>query len=337
MKRGSPFCPTEIIFSVTDSCNLKCAHCRSYGGASFLNAEKAVQFLEMCSGATIDTIGFTGGEPFLAMDFIEKVAKYAVGKDFLFDRIITNGVWWKNEDELCDRLRRLYESGFDGKIAVSFDSFHNQSVEKITAFCKVASSIFKSDRMIEMQSVVKQCKGERNGAKDALEIAFLEKLHALATNLNCSFDAFLSKKTGTGTISLKSISLKSLEEENFFITADRTPQAFECTNPNGWNARHWFSDDFCKSLGNILFVHPDGKIAPCCGFSNDESSLIIGSIEDSFEQIMENARNNKMVKICFETGLLSEAKKLRKKIALPGKTEHPCTLCQFLCKNFVNI
>lgn len=318
MKKGSPFYPTEIIFSVTDFCNLNCAHCWSHKEKNSLDAEKAILFLEKCSGTAIDTIGFTGGEPFLAMDFIERVSKAAVERDLLFDRIITNGVWWKNEDELCKTLNRLYESGFDGKIAISFDSFHNQSVEKITTFCKTASGIFKSDRIIEIQSVV------NNRGEKGIEEDFLKKLHELAIHLDCSFDAVLSKKTGTGKIVLKG--------ENFFITIDRTPQVLESTNPNSWKARQWFSDDFCKSLGNILFVHPDGKIAPCCGFTNDEKGIIIGNIENSFAQIMENARKNAMINISFEKGLLNEVKKMHKKIALPGKTENPCTLCQFLCR-----
>ena len=115
MKKGQGFNPTEIIFSVTDACNLHCPHCFVSRNAKKLSPEKAINFLETCKNTSIDTIGFSGGEPFLNLDFILKVSKYATQNDFLFDRIMTNGVWWMTETELRDTLTKLYEAGYDGK------------------------------------------------------------------------------------------------------------------------------------------------------------------------------------------------------------------------------
>lgn len=115
MKKGKGFFPSEIIFSVTENCNLKCGHCYVSRKKNSLDTEKCLKFLETCT-SQIEKIGFTGGEPFLNLDFILKITEFAIKKDFLFDRIMTNGVWWNDENELLKKLSLLYDSGFDGKI-----------------------------------------------------------------------------------------------------------------------------------------------------------------------------------------------------------------------------
>ena len=63
-------------------------------------------------------------------DFLFEVTKFAIEKDFLFDQIMTNGCWWKSEEELSQTLQDLYDAGFDGKIGLSWDIFHNQNEER---------------------------------------------------------------------------------------------------------------------------------------------------------------------------------------------------------------
>ena len=90
------------------------------------------------------------------------------------------------------------------------------------------------------------------------------------------------------------------------------PQSFESENPKCWQSKKWFKEDFCQGPGNILFVHSDGNIAPCCGFANENKELFIGKITDSIETILQNAKSNKMIQLCFEKGL-SSVKKVAKK------------------------
>ena len=78
-----------------------------------------------------------GGEPFLYCDAIIEICKKAIELDFMFDRIMTNGIWWNSELELDTKLNNLYEIGFDGKFGLSLDSFHNQPINKIITFHKV--------------------------------------------------------------------------------------------------------------------------------------------------------------------------------------------------------
>ena len=135
------FFPTEIIFSTTNACNLNCPHCFVKKSTQKLDVQNAKDLIEECYNFKdsnnfpfINKIGFTGGEPFLYKDFLFEVTKFAIEKDFLFDQIMTNGCWWKSEEELNETLQTLYDIGYDGKIGLSWDIFHNQDEEKITIF-----------------------------------------------------------------------------------------------------------------------------------------------------------------------------------------------------------
>ena len=286
MKAKHFFNPEEIIFSATDACNLHCPHCFVSRTPDKLDISAVKNFLASCKGTNINKIGFSGGEPFLYMDFLTEITKYAVENDFMFDQIMTNGIWWKNETDLSEKLNKVYDAGYDGKIGLSWDSFHNQDKEKITIFVKTVKKIF-GENSINIQFV-----------KNSDQTDWEEKVDQFCTEFN--------------------------------LPVYKLEQTFQSENPEGWQSKKWFKDDYCEGPGNIFFVHPNGKIAPCCGFANENEKLIIGNINQSFSEVMQNAENNQFVKTCFEKGLLKLTKKNRKKLS--GKTKDICTACDFLCK-----
>ena len=108
------------------------------------------------------------------------------------------------------------------------------------------------------------------------------------------------------------------------------PQSSESENPKCWQSKKWFKEDFCQGPGNILFVHSDGNIAPCCGFANENPQLFIGKITDSIDTILQNAKSNKMIQLCFEKGL-SSVKKVAKK-AHKGKCGDICSFAILFVK-----
>lgn len=317
MKKGQGFNPTEIIFSVTDACNLHCPHCFVSRNAKKLSPEKAISFLKTCKDSSIDTIGFSGGEPFLNLDFILKISKYASQNDFMFDRIMTNGVWWMTETELRDTLKKLYDSGYDGKIGLSYDSFHNQNYSKILTFINSVYKIWNNYSMIEIQSVINDNPDDK--------IQDLENFEQLSEDLDCAVSLNLDNKTGKGTI--------LLENENIFLPIYREIQSFTAEDPRTWKSKKWFKDDYCQGPGQILFVHPNESIAPCCGFANENTALQIGNINQPLEQVLQKAESNKMVNICYTQGLFTQVKACKKNgTKIPGKTMDICAFCDFICK-----
>lgn len=319
------FFPTEIIFSPTSQCNLKCQHCYVNRNPVRLETSDAVKFIQSAKQneeCTVEKIGFSGGEPFLHQDFLESVIKESVNQGFMFDKIMTNGVWWKTEKELSESLRRIYDAGFDGKIGLSWDYFHAQEYEKIKTFVKKTLKTF-GEESLEIQSVVPY---ER---KDALFVRrddnrIIREIKRLARDLN------LSVKNYTNFFSKRGMIL--LEGKKALIHVYRTPQSFPCSDGRGWKSRKWFKEDFCANLGQILYIHPDGKIAPCCGFANEDKKLIIGNIRQTYDEVVLNAEVNPMIKLCFETGLLSLAEKLERNGKLSRKTDDNCTFCDYVCK-----
>lgn len=281
------FEPTEIIFSSTSACNLHCDHCFVSRNPQKLSIEDAKNFISSCKKAPnsqIQKIGFSGGEPFLYFEFLLEITKFTIEQDLLFDQIMTNGDWWKTEEDLNEKLQALYNAGYDGKFGVSYDEFHGQTPQRMTTFISSVQKIFGNDS-VNIQSV---------GNSLPLEVE---------------------------------------------TTIYTLPQTFQSEDEHAWKAKKWFKDDYCEGPGNIFYVHSNGNIAPCCGFANENPELFIGKITDSFETIMNNAKNNKLVKICFETGLGKYRHQIKKQMhhtgkKFPGKCNDICSFCDYVCKNF---
>lgn len=319
MKKNRCFLPTEIIFAATNACNLKCAHCFVPRTEKKLDAEHAAVFLKRCaaSAASIEKIGFSGGEPFLYPQFICRISRAAVENDFLFGRIMTNGVWWDSTAHLKETLRAVYESGFDGKIGLSFDALHNQPLEKIHLFVKEAMQLFGT-QAVEIQSVI--C---TDAEKDGRH---LEALCELANRLGCGITNHTDRRTSRGVL--------ILEGNGIYLPVFRERQSFPPEDGRAWKSRRWFKDDFCKGPGQILYVHPDGMIAPCCGFANENKHLFIGTIHQPLETIMRQAEQTEMVRLCFSEGLSSQIRALKKQgVHFPGRTDDICAFCGFVCNH----
>jgi len=294
---------------------MHCPHCYINREAADLKTEDAVNFLKSVKeseNSLIEKIGFSGGEPFLRLDFLTEVIKSAIHYDFMFDRIMTNGDWWKSQEELLSTLKVIYDAGYDGKIGLSYDFFHNQKEDRIATFIESVWEVFGGDSL-EIQSVQDSDK----------RISRL--LSSLAKKLNLTYEENLSKM-GRG--------FASLSGEEIFLTAAIQTESYQSTDKRAWKDKKWFKDDFCQGPGQILFIHASGDIAPCCGFANENKELFIGKITDSFDKVMDNASKNELVKICYEEGLSTLIKKLKTIGRLPeGKTEDLCTFCDFVCKN----
>lgn len=151
--KSKGFHPTEIIFSTTTACNLHCEHCFINRTPHKLEITDAVRLIESCvESSSIDHIGFSGGEPFLYMDFLIEVTKAAIDHDLMFDQIMTNGDWWRDESDLVEKLQTLYDAGYDGKIGLSWDSYHGQSSDRMITFISKVQKIFGEDS-INIQTV----------------------------------------------------------------------------------------------------------------------------------------------------------------------------------------
>src|SRR5437764_5494423 len=116
-RRTRTFRPNYLSFAGTYQCNLNCPHCCvPIEWTDRLDIPTAVRFLEQAHRAGIEVLGFTGGEPFLYPEFLVALTRRAAELGFRFDKLMSNGVWFRDEPHLESVLSELRDAGFSGKI-----------------------------------------------------------------------------------------------------------------------------------------------------------------------------------------------------------------------------
>ena len=312
LMKARGFRPKEILFSPTTNCNLRCAHCDIEQRPELLNKKTALKFLAACSRDGIKRVGFTGGEPFLALDLMCAISKEAVRQGMLFGRIMTNGGWFCTYNELVSALHRLFRAGYDGDICLGVDAFHRQDIKKCASFVRTAAAVWRRHDIVSIAAV----KGAKEGQTR-------ERLARLARLLR-------------GRLIIANGRLYAIKNESLFIKIfyiDLSPVGKAARLKDAWDGR-WFKDDLCRGPGNVFFVLPDGTVKPCCGYAVDTDSLTIGSIgRDSPKQLIRNARKNRFITSVFSSGLHPIRRRLESRgVKFPGKTTNHCFFCSYITR-----
>jgi hypothetical protein len=355
---GTPFDPKEVIFAPTARCNLSCGHCRvnrdsvpndresvpndresvsndrAAASDGALDAAVAVAFLEDCAAGGIDRVGFSGGEPFLETAFLSAIIAKALELDMYFDRLMTNGLWWRDEDELERSLAAVLDAGFDGTIAVSVDGWHDLDAtkdgERLATFIRAVGKIAHRYDMLELVSVTAKDGSLSLGILESIASALGKspsashgaKLVMSGKRPSCIRDAAWSRSAGAGMDDGSGINIP-------ITVIEYSPGADE---RDAWASERWFTDDWCAGPGNVLYVHPDGQVAVCCGFANGRSELIAGHIGDGCQSLIERARTLPHVRRCYEQGLAFWRKEREAAGAtFPGKASDICFFCDWVC------
>ena len=258
----------------------------------------------------MEKIGFTGGEPFLAPEFLYRLVRRGIELDMYFDRLMTNGVWFRDKSQLESVLFKLYDYGYDGTVCVSVDAFHGPGLAKIAMFIKTALGIWGRGDLISIASV--------RGAEDAKTLRILR---ALALRI----DAKLSIYPG-GAAAIKSSRL--FIPVNFI---DLSPVGRASRIKNPWDGK-WFREDYCAGPGNVFMVEADGSVKPCCGYANHNGLLNVGNIaRDGAAGILKNIGSNFFTRAVFTRGLSGIRKTLEKNgVEFPSKTSNHCFFCNYI-------
>ncbi len=317
------FKPEEIIFAPTSECNLVCPHCRVTRGPARLAAGDAIAFLKKCRPHGIDRVGFSGGEPFLEPEFLCRVSRAAVDLDMTFDRLMTNAVWFESEAHLRSTLTALHEAGFDGTFGVSADAYHGQPVGDLALFFQAVFEIWGRKDGCEIIAVVEP--GGRAPADMFENLAGRlggRLLREDGEPFSIVNDAFLNRSAEAADSSAA-----------LMVNIVRVPYA-PSAEENAWTAPDWFEDDFCRGPGNVFYVHPDGRVAVCCGFANENPQLVIGDVRrDDYRSLMRRASQSPFVRTCYETGLAAARARLEERgTRFPGKASDPCFFCDYCAK-----
>lgn len=310
MKFVRKFRPDEVLFSPTAACNLACPHCDPERPGSTLPIKTAERFLEGCLKAGVERVGFTGGEPFLAPKFLTALIRKAVGLGLVFDRIMTNGVWWHDKHSLEKTLSALRDAGYDGTICVSVDAFHRQDLRKIAYLICTSVGVWRRPDIISIAYVT--------GARSRETV---EKLKKLARILG---GRLKMTTAGQGYIRADGVFLR-------ISRIDLSPVGKASRLKSPWDGA-WFREDHCQGPGNVLFVLPDGSVKPCCGYASGGVRLLMGDIRrDSARDIIKNINKDPFISTIYNSGLVSIRRRLEKEgVDFPGRTTNHCYFCEYI-------
>ncbi len=308
-RRTRTFRPNYLSFAGTYQCNLSCPHCCvPIEWPDRLDIGVALRFLEDAHAYGIETLGFTGGEPFLYPEFVDALCRRGAELGFRFDKIMTNGVWFRDRAHLVGVLTELSDAGFSGKLGLSVDKFHGVHTDKAAAFCLAARHIFDRDSIVSLSYASRR---PNQG---------LEPVHALAAAL----DAVVEWSETLHRYLLVSPELTMTLNWNHLAPVERAERF-----TGGWDGT-WFEEDYCEGPGQALIVNPKGEVKPCCGFASDLDQLTIGNIyQDSVAEVVRKARRHPYVGKVFREGLTAIREEIlaRDPEALPGATSNHCYFC----------
>jgi hypothetical protein len=308
-RRTRTFRPNYLSFAATYQCTLSCPHCCvPIEWTDRLAIGVAVRFLEDAHRYGIDLLGFTGGEPFLYPEFLVAVTRRAAELGFRFDKIVTNGVWYKDRRHLRATLRALARAGYTGKVGLGVDKFHGVHTPRLAEFCREARQAFGRDNVLSLAYASRR------------PDAGLEPVHALARELG----AVVEWSDLLGRYLLVAPDLTMTLNWNHLAPVERAERL-----DGGWDGR-WFAEDYCEGPGQALIVNPRGEVKPCCGFASDLDQLTIGNVHtDTVAQVVRRARRHPYVGKVFREGLTAIRDEIlaRDPAALPGATSNHCYFC----------
>jgi pyruvate-formate lyase-activating enzyme len=311
-RRTRTFRPNYLSFSGTYQCNLDCPHCCvPIEWPDRLEIGAALRFLEDARAYGVGILGFTGGEPFLYAEFLHTLCRRGAELGFRFDKIMTNGVWFRDAAHLDEVLSGLAASGFTGKIGLSVDKFHGVRTGQVAEFCRAARRVFGRDNVLSLSYA------SRHPDQG------LEPVHALARELR----AVVDWSPVLGRYLLVSPELTMTLNWNHLAPVERAERF-----TGGWDGR-WFAEDYCEGPGQALIVNPRGEVKPCCGFASDLDQLTIGNIyHDTVRRIVRRARRHPYVGKVFREGLTAIRDEILAKDpdALPGATSNHCYFCWYV-------
>jgi radical SAM protein with 4Fe4S-binding SPASM domain len=292
---------------------LSCPHCCvPIEWPDRLDIPTAVRFLESAAAAGIETLAFTGGEPFLYPEFVQTLTRRGAELGLRFDKIMSNGVWFHSEAELARVLTGLRDAGFTGKLGLSVDKFHGIHTKELATYCRVARRVFDRDNILSL-----------NYASHAPDKG-LEPIHKLVREL----DAVLDWSDLLHRYLLVAPDFTMTLNWNHLATVERA----EKLPGDPWDGT-WFAEDYCEGPGQALIVNPKGDVKPCCGFASDLDQLTIGNIyEHTAQEVIARGKKHPYVGKVFREGLTAIRTEIleRDPAALPGATSNHCYFCWYV-------
>ena len=144
--------PGQLIIQLTDRCNARCPQCgmrtSNRFSRSVIDVDVAKRAIDHAAKEGVQSISFTGGEPFLVMDLLLDLIRHAQSAGIPYIRTGTNGYFFINDElQLKDRVTHIAEALAKTGLYtfwISIDSSCRDTHEKMRGLSGVISGIEKA-------------------------------------------------------------------------------------------------------------------------------------------------------------------------------------------------
>ncbi|MBZ9570979.1 radical SAM protein [Methanobrevibacter sp. TMH8] len=319
-----PGAPFQIVWNITNACNLRCVHC--YEGASVkrkdeLSKDQIINSLEVMGEVGVTSIAFSGGEPTIhpnILDFINSAQDNG-----MFPAIATNGYTLKDKEKaskFVDNGLEFVQISLDGLNPETHDSFRKvngawdravQSIENFVdmgIFVEVATTVTEHnvDEIPEMIDFLKDIGIDwfmlynfiptGNGAEILdLDLSPQERENLLVNAYSKNSDDMQILSTAPQYASV----VDNINSNNNNIDDDSNIIPTHFYNAEYSNPMIAQLADFIGGCGAGRFymnIEPNGDMFPCVFFPHDDDVKLGNIITDDFEYLWANNNTLKQLR-----------------------------------------
>lgn len=300
-------CLRELVFSVTNRCTARCRDCpvvHEGNPPHSLSADEMIQIIEdILHFGFLQLVVFTGGEPFLIGDDLNKVVKYAANHGVL-TRIVTNAYWATTKEKAVEILTDLKMAGLT-ELNISCDDFHQE--------------------FVPLENI-------RNANDAALAIDLPLLLACRKTPGGVIDKDYLSKYLG---VQLKTFtSGEENPDNNVILDGVNIPIKSGAHKYSGLSDNSWMGP--CENVLTRIIIAPDKRVQICCGIASSSiEELYIGTLykDGNLLEILQRGNADLMTNWLALEGPSSILNFVRSKdrgIDLPDTYVNRCHACNEL-------
>ena len=285
----------QLALMLTDKCNAACRFCAlrcSPRNQGLISLELARQVIdEMKAMGTFARIGLSGGEAFLYPELVKEVLDYAKAAGLPQRTVATNGFWGSWSDEKLDAVLGGMKESLTA-VAFSHDAFHAEYVK--------TEYLWRAIKALE-----------RHGIRYTIHVADVYgEMGAGEFLARCEdLDVFYRH--------YKLYPLAAMGN-----AADLPEEIFVRTRP-------W--EETCCNTENILSVHCDGGVYPCCCPGIFSTEFRLGSLHEMpLSEIVTKSPRMKYVNVMADPARFVKMLRYAREelgVVFPDMTVNGCELC----------
>jgi len=249
---------SELVFSTTNQCTAHCQDCPIVNGgqpASRIPLDAIVKIVDKVSQwGTLKLVVFTGGEPFLLGDDLQKAVEYVAQKG-IDTRIVSNAFWATSYEVASAVLKRFKESGLT-EINFSCDDYHQE-------FVPIQNIKNANDAAVAIGLPALLANRKKKGGTITID--------SLSEYLGVSLHHFKRGENNPPNnviLAGRNIPIDSICEPDDVYDDNAT------IDENDWKGA-------CSSVLNKIVISPDLRVQICCGILKTSiPELYIGSLQN---------------------------------------------------------